>query len=51
MEAKFNLLDMLVASSKDFTLMFPHSDMSGRLIFRNKHQMVMELNQFRLNNQ
>lgn len=51
MEAKFNLLEMLAAPSKDFTVVFVHGELPGRLIFRGRHQMIMELNQFRFNTQ
>jgi hypothetical protein len=42
---------MLVSPSKDFVLMFPHGQMTGKLIFKGRQQMVMELNQFRFNTQ
>jgi hypothetical protein len=52
METKFNLLEMLIIPpNKDFALMFPHTEMSGKLIFKGKQQMVMELNKFRFNTQ
>lgn len=51
MEAKFNMLEMLVSPSKDFAVVFPHGQYSGKLIFRGRHQHIMELNQFRFNTQ
>lgn len=51
MEAKFNLLEMLAAPSKDFTLVFAHGEVPGRMVFRGRQQLIMELNHFRFNTQ
>ena len=51
MEAKFNLLEMLATPSKEFVLIFAHGEIPGRLVFRGRNQLIMELSQFRFNTQ